>query len=80
MAREYAGATVVGRLLRDGARLCLGENSPGGRLDRDSWDRAGSHRLRVRNEVKRSGGQVLGVAVVMLCPVSVAIPSFNFPG
>jgi hypothetical protein len=24
-------------------------------------------------------GQVLGVAVVMLCPVSVAIPSFNFP-
>jgi hypothetical protein len=79
--REYAGVTVVGRSLCAMGLACalagllLGDVSveiPGIALGAAGYGFAA--------RVNDRAGQVLGVAVVVLCAVSVAIPSFDLPG
>lgn len=81
MSREYAGASVVGRSLCAMGLACalagillevVSVEIPGIALGAMGYGLA-----------TRSGdrtGQVLGVATVVLCAVSMAIPSFDLPG
>ena len=81
MSREHAGASVVGRALCAMGLACalagillegISVEMPGIALGAVGYGFA-----------TRSGdraGQILGVAAVMLCAVSMAIPAFDFPG
>ena len=80
VSREYAGATTVGRSLSTMGLACalagilLGGISveiPGIALGVAGYGFAARATDRA--------GQVLGVVVVVLCVVSVAIPSFDLP-
>ena len=81
MSGEYAGLTVVGRvipaiglacalagILLDGVLVEI----PGIALG------AGGYGLATRSGDR--AGHVLGVAVVVLCVISMVIPSFDLPG
>jgi hypothetical protein len=81
VSREHAGATVVGRSLSAMGLACalagilLGGISveiPGIALG------VAGYGFAARSDDR--AGQGLGVAVVVLCAVSVAIPSLDLPG
>lgn len=79
--REHAGATVIGRALCAIALACA---LAGILLEGVSVEIPGivlgavGYGLATRTGDR--AGQVLGVATVVLCAVSMAIPSFGLPG
>ena len=81
MSREYAPASVLGRALCAMGILCA---LAGILLEGVSVEMAGiAFGALTYGFATRSGdraGQVLGAATVVLCAVSMAIPSFDFPG
>jgi hypothetical protein len=81
VSREYAGATVVGRSLSAMGLACA---LAGILLEAISVEIPGialgiaGYGFATRSDDR--AGQVLGVVVVVLCAISVAIPSFDLSG
>jgi hypothetical protein len=78
---EYAGLTVVGRVIPTIGLACalagillngVSVEIPGIALGAVGYGLATRSRDRA--------GQILGVAVVVLCVISMVIPSFDLPG
>jgi hypothetical protein len=79
--REYAGATVIWRSLRTMGFAC----ALAGILLGDVWVEIpgivlGAAGYGFAARASDRTGEVLGVVVVVLCAVSVTIPSFDSPG
>ena len=81
MSREHAGASVVGRALcAMGLACALAGILLGGISVEIPGIALGAAGYGFAARATDRAGQVLGVVVVVLCVVSVAIPSFDLPG
>ena len=81
MLREYAGGTVVGRAFcAMGLACALAGVVLGGVSVEIPGIALGAVGYGFAARASDRAGQVLGVVVVVLCALSMAIPSFDVPG
>jgi hypothetical protein len=79
--REYAGATVVGRAISTMGLACALAGIVLGSVSVEiSGIALGAVGYGFATRASDRAGQVLGVVVVVLCAMSMAIPSFDVPG
>lgn len=81
MSREYAGASVVGRsLCVIGLACAVAGIILGGVSVEIPGIALGAAGYGFAARASDRAGEVLGVVAVVLCAISMAIPSFDLPG